>query len=100
MLQKKTDETARTFFRVAGTNRSSQQSVVFSGYFFALTNNVTFASASGTNAPVSTTAVSAAAAVPVLDQPALRNSLFQGLVEINNGRPIPLQATSAPAMQR
>jgi hypothetical protein len=82
------------FFRVAGTNRSLKQNVVFTGNFLSLTNSASLlppsgATALGVRSQFETTPA-------MLQQLPLQNSFINGTIQINNTREIPIQATPSP----
>jgi hypothetical protein len=96
--EKRFEGSGNYFFRVAGTNRSLKQNVVFTGNFLSLTNSASLlppsgATALGVRSQVETTPA-------VLQQLPLQNSFINGTIQINNTREIPIQATPAPPSQK
>jgi hypothetical protein len=86
------------FFRVAGTNRSLKQNVVFTGNFVNLTNSASLLPASGATALGGRSQAETTPAV--MQQLPLQNSFINGTIQINNNREIPIQATPSPPSQR
>jgi hypothetical protein len=81
------------FFRVAGTNRSLEQRVVFSGTLSSLTN-ATVTAAYGSVAPGQAGTSLAAPGQP--GSGPLLNSRISGKVVVGGGKPIELDAVPAP----